>query len=396
MNPRERLLAIGVGVIVGALVLWYATSSVLGRFEDKDRRIASLTKEVKKKKDDMRKAQLAAKRLKEYEARSLPPDADLAKSLYQAWLNSTIETIGLSDVEVNTLRVTPAKNTYQRLGFSVSAEGDLSQLVEFLYRFHEMDWLHRVDRLTVKPVRNSKKLALDLTISAASVNAAPRSEQLVAKVSESWQGKSLADYRDPILNRNFFGPPNSEPKLDVSASTSTYLGKTFELPVKATDPDPLDRVTYSLVKNVDPPARLDPQTGKLVWTPKAVGDYSFEVAVSDDGLPSKSKSQTIKVSVKEPPPPEKVVEAPKKPSFDLAKYTVLTAVLSVNNNAEVWLLVQPTGETRKLQTGDSFEIGSIKGEVSEIGIDDVIVAVDGHEHRLVKGANLLQAVTATD
>jgi Tfp pilus assembly protein PilO len=394
VNQRERLLSILVGAAAVVLVMWYVTSSVFARFEEKDRRIESLSKEVRKKKDEVRKAQLAATRVANYTDRSLPPDADLASSLYQAWLTRLIEQVGLTDTEVTKLRVAQARNTYQRIGFNISAQGNLSQLVEFLYQFQSMDWMHRIDRFSVKPIRNSKQLSLDLTISGLCINGAPRSEQLTIRTAPQWQEKSLAEYREPIVQRNFFSPPNAEPALNVPARSTAYVGKTFELPLQASDPDPLDRVTFALAKNVDPPAKIDSSSGKLTWSPSAVGDYTLEIVASDDGIPSKSKVHTLYVSVQEPPPP--VVAAPAKPAFDLAKYTILTAVLGVNERAEMWLLVQPTGETRRLQTGDEFEIGSIKGEVSEIGVDYGVVVVDGKLHRLTKGETLLNAVTPID
>jgi len=402
MNQRERILAISVGALVAALVLWYGTSWLLARFDEKDRRIESLVKDVQKKKKDVAESQAAARRLADYEQRSLPRDPDLAASLYQQWLIRVMEQAQFTDVDVSVGRTVQARNTYNRLTFTVGALGDLGQLVDFLHRFQEMDWLHRIELMNVTPLNDSKKLQLSFTITALAVNSAPKSEQLAPRTSEKWKATSLADYRDPILNRNVFGAPNNEPKLDLPSRSTAYLGRTFELSAKATDPDPLDRVTYLLTTNTDPPAKIDAQSGKLTWTPKSKGDFSFEIVARDDGLPSKSKSKILQVTVTDPPkppPPE-----PKRLAFDHAKYTILTAVISVTNGqeepgsgqSEIWFHVRPSNEIRKLQVGDKFDIGSVKGEVSEIGVDDAILMVAGKLHRIVKGDSLFDAVADSD
>jgi Tfp pilus assembly protein PilO len=392
MNRNERLLAIGVGFLACALVLWYVSSSVMGRFSAREEQIAKLQSDLRKKNVEVRETQKAAERLAAYETRSLPADPDLAKSLYAAWLSEVIANTGLSEVNVTAARTVPHKSIYHRHSASIKAQGNLAQMVEFLYRFHEQDWLHRLDRISLKPVPKSKLLQLDMTISALSVATAPKADKLTPQPNAAMTGVSLADYQQPILERNIFGAPNSPPRLDVPTRSTATVGRTFEMTVKASDPDPLDKVQFELVKNADPPARLDPQSGRFTWSPRKTGEFTFEIAAHDDGLPPRSKSQMIYVTVKDPPPPEppRVVEAP-KPMFDLAKYTVLTAVLSINDEAQVWLLVQPTGETRRLQVGDQFTIGSVKGEVLEIGLDDVILKVDGKTRRLVKGGTLSDA-----
>jgi hypothetical protein len=399
MNSKERLLAIGVGAIFGALVLWYVTSSVLASYDAKGQRLAAAQKDLQKKQGELRETQQAATRLAQYETRSLPADPDLAKSLYTAWLNEVIDETGLSDVNLTASRATTMKNTYHKLEFIVKSKADLAQVTEFLYRFQERDWLHRLDKVTIKPIRDSKKLQFDFTINALSVNSASKDPQLPDRKLAALESIELAEYRDPILNRNFFGPPNSEPRLEVPTRSSATVGRSFEMTVKATDPDPLDRVTLKLVKNADPPARLDPQSGRFTWTPRRTGEFTFEIVAEDDGLPSKSKTQTVYISVRNPPPPP--VERPRdpeppKPRFDVAKYTVLTAVLAINDEAQVWLMVQPTGETRKLQVGDQFEIGSVKGEIMDIGLDDVILNVGGKIRRMGKGHTLFEAVSATN
>jgi Putative Ig domain len=58
-------------------------------------------------------------------------------------------------------------------------------------------------------------------------------------------------------------------------------------------------LTFSLV-NAPPGAWIDPDTGTFTWTAAgdlAPGEYGFRVRVADDGVPSKSDSLSVTVTV---------------------------------------------------------------------------------------------------
>jgi len=390
MNPRERLIAAAIGVVIAGVVAWFAASWYFGQLEKRENELQKLATEVKKRNADQRAAQQASKRLADYERRSLPPDTNLAQSLYGKWLLQVASEVQPSlALELNTKPPTaPIKNTFSRLNFTVKTSGELPQIVEFLYRIQRVDWMHRIDSLNLVPRNDSRKIDMTLSISALSLRSAAPANELTEVVAEKYKDKPLADYRDPIVNRNFFSAPNRKPQLDLPSRTEAIVDKSFEQTIKATDPDALDKIaSYSLVKAADDSAQLDPKTGKFTWRPKSKGEFAFEIAVKDDGLPSQtSEVKRMLVTVKDPGP-----MAAKKPAFDDAKYTVLTAVIDDTGTAEIWLNVRPKGETRVLQVGDKFEIGSVRGEVSEIGVDDVLLMVDGKLRRLEVGEALAQA-----
>jgi hypothetical protein len=83
-------------------------------------------------------------------------------------------------------------------------------------------------------------------------------------------------------------------------------------------------------------------------------------------------------------------------SFDFAKFTMLTAVLDVSGQGEVWLHVRPTGQMVMLRQGDQFEIGSVKGTVSQIGEYDFSFDFEGKRRKLSKGELLDQAKVIGD
>lgn len=78
-------------------------------------------------------------------------------------------------------------------------------------------------------------------------------------------------------------------------------------------------------------------------------------------------------------------------AFDDAKFTVLTGIVSVGGESEVWLFVRPKGQTLRLQTGDKFEIGSVQGEVASIDLNSFSFIADGKLRRLDKGGILEEA-----
>lgn len=396
MKDRERLLTIGIGglmVIVACCLTW---SYIYGQFEEKSTRLERVEKDLSKKKLEQLSVQKASKRLSEYEAKSLPRDVDLARSLYSTWLLRTADQdVKLKLVEVQPLAVRPIRGTYQRMSFSLVGRGTISQMADLLYRFHSADWLHRIDSLRIEPVKNSKEVDLSLTISAASVNTAAKSEALPTRIDQDFVSKPLSYYLDPILERNKFRPPNQTPRIDSPSRAQSIVKKSFETTFKGVDPDAVDQVEYRLTKNSEPPAKLDPKTGRFTWTPPSKGDFKFEIEVLDDGIPRQKSAHTFTLSVVDPPPPpeEKPVEVVKKPMFDHAKHTYLTAVVSADDEPQAWLNTRTTGETYKLHRGDSFEIGSIKAEIAEIDEASVLLTVDGKPRRLYKGDKLFDAAT---
>src|SRR4029079_15760185 len=166
-----------------------------------------------------------------------------------------------------------------------------------------------------------------------------------------------------------------------------FLNREVDLTAKFEDPDYLDQVQFQLVNTASPDAKLDPGTGKFTWKPSEVGTYEFEIEGTDDGFPTRrSKPVKVVVNVKEQPPP-----TDRATTFDFAKFTMLSAVLDVDGRGEVWLHVRPTGQMVMLHQGDQFEIGTVKGTVSEIGEYDFSFDFEGKRKKLGRGELLDQA-----
>jgi uncharacterized delta-60 repeat protein len=96
---------------------------------------------------------------------------------------------------------------------------------------------------------------------------------------------------------------NTSPMIaDVPPTANLVRGDTLTFDAGATDADLLNgsgnTLTFSLV-GAPPGAFIDPDTGVFTWTPTdavALGDYTFNVRVADDGVPA-TKSDTAEITV---------------------------------------------------------------------------------------------------
>jgi hypothetical protein len=392
MNPRERLLAVAIGGVMVAIFGYLGLSYVSGQFTTRNNEISRLEGEIKKRKQQVFAGQVATKKISEYETRSLPPDVQVTRTQYQDWLLNEIQKAGLTKPDVAFKVQMPEGDLLVRQSFTASAKGTLPQIVDLLYAFYSVDWLHRVTQLRLRPVKDSKLLEVTLSIEALSLRKAKEAPQL-----EPRPGKRLAladrdAYRKAIADRNLFGPPNNAPKISITGSKDVYLGRTADLTVKGTDPDTYDKVRFRLVESPDPTAQFDEEKGRLTWSPKEKGKYEFVFEGIDDGLPNKrSNLEKVVINVTEQPP-----SGPKRLDFDHARFTILSAVIDLDGKGEIWLYVRPLGQTVRLHEGEDFEIGSVKGTVTQIGAYDFSFKSDGKLRKLTKGDVLDQAQVVAD
>jgi len=388
MSPRERNLAIIVGAMAVLLVGWFLQKGISGSFQKRKVQLADLESKLSTQRLAAMQSAAAARRKNEYEARSLPSEAPLARSLYQRWLLEKVQQANIDKPLVSSVSTREEGKTLTRHQFNVSGRARLDSIVKLLFEIHKADTLHRISRLTVRPVKDSKDLDLQMSVEAIALSTAPPDGKLTTEISPRLAGRKVEEFLGPIEQRNLFGPANRPPQI-ASARPTVQTNRSADFSVKANDPDKLDKVTYRLLDAADKDASIDPASGRFKWTPRKPGTYEFVVEAMDDGIPAKKSQETIRVAVSDPPPPP--APEPKKLAFDDAKFTVLTGIVAVGEESEVWLLVRPKGKTVRLQTGDKFEIGSIQGEVASIDVDSFSFVANGKVHRLDKGAILQDA-----
>ncbi len=75
-----------------------------------------------------------------------------------------------------------------------------------------------------------------------------------------------------------------------------------------------------------------------------------------------------------PPPP---------PEYDIAQHAVITGIVEMDSDTQVWINERTTGRLHQLSIGDPIRIGRFRGRIIEIGTLDVLVELDGGDFRLL-------------
>jgi hypothetical protein len=102
---------------------------------------------------------------------------------------------------------------------------------------------------------------------------------------------------DGVLNVPQGG--NASPMLNTIPDQTVEQGDTLSVHIAASDPDPGQRLTYSLGPNSPVEANVDPNSRVFSWTPTKLGVYSITVIVNDNGSPSLTVTKTFLVTVKD-------------------------------------------------------------------------------------------------
>ena len=195
-------------IVLGAILLFYAAEWVVDTvltkpLEDLQDKRAGYQRKIDKGMKDLIQARTAAKRLKEYERRSLPSDTEVARSQYQDWLLGTAGTVGLKDLTVNSSQPMNRKGLFSVISYSVRAKGSLDQLTAFLFEFYSAGHLHQIRSISMTPMQKTGELDLSLTIEAASLPEADRKNTLTEERIDRLASASLDAY-SPFAQRNFF------------------------------------------------------------------------------------------------------------------------------------------------------------------------------------------------
>ena len=394
MNQRERTLLIvvvalgAVGILLGGFMGY---STIAGWFESGSSRIANLEKQLADKRRIVRDTEAAKRKIAAWKARSLPSLAN-AGSLYRAWLLSRAESAQLSGLTVAAAATKPEKGLFTALSFTVTGTGNLQQIVDLLYDFYSVDHPHRITRLKISPTKEPKQFLLSMTVEALSMEGAAAADQLEERPGTRLEMPKREDYQTAILERNLFGGPNHPPRLLGAGERRGTVGEAVDVMLSVSDEDQADKHTFKLEKSAGRDAYVD-ASGRFSWTPRRTGSFEFVVSVTDDGIPAKTASETLIVSVGDAPAPP-----PAQAGFDEAKFTVLAAVIHKSGSGEVWLHVRPRDSNAMLRlgVGDDFEVGSVKGTVKSIGDASFVFESDGKLLKLGTREALTSAESADE
>lgn len=205
MSPRTKKLVVVVFIILlvfqGGKMM---SSSLLEEPRKKlKREIAKVEKRIEGHDEKIFKGLEAQDLLPDWEIQSLPKITDTASKDYKNWLLVMVKRSGLENVNVEANRsVTTKKGVYNALSFSLRGKGTWEQLTAFLYEFYQTNMAHRIESLSINPIRSTGQVDVSMSIQALSVVGADR-EQLNMGPSDRLASKDVQEYR-PIISRNLF------------------------------------------------------------------------------------------------------------------------------------------------------------------------------------------------
>jgi hypothetical protein len=223
MQPRERVLALGLGVTVGLIVLYWGFGQYQSMFSKREGTVANLEKQVSGKETKLLLIERAVRRRTALEKRSLPTNPVAAQSLYLNWL------FGLVNEKLTLPSVTPRNvvgrpKAFQPLAFEVKGQGDLATIVKVLHDFYAANHLHQVTMLNIKPQDKTDKLNLTMHIESIILPGTKRKDTLTIEPGDNLALASFDDYKKAIVERNLFAEykPPQQPTVVVKATEPTF------------------------------------------------------------------------------------------------------------------------------------------------------------------------------
>ena len=204
MQPRERLLAVSLGLFAVALVLYFAFGRYQSMFTTRDVRLTKLHKDVADKDMKVALVKKAIANKRELEKRSLPTDHDQARSLYSTWLRGIVDSSSLANQNVGEVNVTGGRDYYNAIKFRVKGQGSMDQITSLLHKFYSANHLHKITKLDIRPIDKAAVLGLDMEVEAISLPGTDRKDSLTKEAGNNLALASLADYQKAITGRNIF------------------------------------------------------------------------------------------------------------------------------------------------------------------------------------------------
>ncbi|TWT91899.1 hypothetical protein [Neorhodopirellula pilleata] len=418
MTQRERFLSIIIGGLVFVVAAQWIFNQYRGALRFRQNRLNSLAGEAETMQMTWLAGAEAERQMGEYKIRSLSSDPQIAQSSFQSWLLETVREVGLQDAIVDPVGDIPVGDLYRRYGFRLSGKTDLPGLLDLVYEVQARDQLHRIRDLNFAPVTKAARrgvseeetedtLSVVMVIDAISLSIAETNPPTPTD-QPSWRiAQSKEDYRNSILNRNFFKPPNQAPRYRGSEQLVATIGQSNELKFEFEDPEKHD-IRLTIDGDLPPWAMWDESRGRLIVSPPKptegesvdgeesptpsaeLAPIEVQVTAIDNGYPSRQTTQTVLVKTQEPPPPPK--PTPPSPGFDDSTQTFLTALVHGRDDWTAWMSVRTRGQTLKLKVGDEFEIGTVRGKVTGVTSRSVMIEIDGQSYELKPADKLSDAI----
>jgi len=155
-----------------------------------------------------------------------------AATAYYNWLVGLCDRSGIAKPQVVSNQPRPRRGLFDIRTYSVTAEGSLEELAEFLHGFDAAEYVHRIRQINTAPLEGASKLKLTIIVEVValqkeSLETIARFEKLMPPgtgdpANSTWLARSSRDldyYRRRIAERNLFAayrPPAPPPKAPES------------------------------------------------------------------------------------------------------------------------------------------------------------------------------------
>ena len=155
MNQREKVLATAVGGLVGIFVIGFGLrAAILKPLKDKDKAIAAAREKFEKIAQEKRQFFSTEDRMKNVALLTFGDNVDQASAASGEILTKQILQCGLEESDFTRLpspvrRVRGASGGASEIGWIVTGEGPLTNIVNLLFVLENSPYLHRIENLTV-------------------------------------------------------------------------------------------------------------------------------------------------------------------------------------------------------------------------------------------------------
>lgn len=230
--------------------------------------------------------------------------------------------------------------------------------VELVGKFYDKNYLHRITNLQVTPSpREVNVVSIELDIQALALAGADQFQEPSGEPSGRL-AMSIDEYKQVILDRNPFSPPNKPPRITTSSQQDLTRGESEPIELAADDPEG-NNIEWEIISE-DIPEGLELRGRTISWRPSENGEYEIEIRANDRGWPNRYDDKKLVLTVEDP-----VVDV-EKPEFDVATQAYVSALISGSGGPQVWIRSRTDGNVLYLSEGSDFELGTIKAKVVSI------------------------------
>ena len=282
---------------------------------------------------------------------------------YRGWLMALADGAGLRNYTATPPSTSGGNKgiTYSKHTFTITGEGRLSQIAEFLRRFHRTEYLHTIQQVHPSPIANRQgEFKVTFRIEALSL------PQIRLVNMPSNDGLSPSeDERQKITmirNRAIFSEYVPPYPLTVADRTAESVTLTWPPNVDAVSHDIRYKKradanvaeNWNIVGFATPTGTID---GLVAGT-----EYEFQIrTVSNLGPDAWTPTPSVNAATRAP-------VASSESEFDDVQYCFLNGITEADGKPQCWIYHRTQGRSYFLFEGGSFRLGDFRCIIRKIDI----------------------------